>query len=130
MATTAVNFARIENPFTQNLLHYRRANDLHLSLLEGFCRKAYIMTMNKLATVLTTVNAPYSKKLTASELAACLHNIEAAKKAAGPVSAFLGEVKPGLQEAFAQEYGITKEDLAAFAKAFSVWSGDDYPLAA
>lgn len=86
--------------------------------------------MNKLATVLTTVNAPYSKKLTSGELAACLHDVEAAKQAAGPVSAFLGEVKPGLQEAFAQEHGIAKKDLMAFAKAFSAWSGDDYPLAA
>lgn len=86
--------------------------------------------MNKLATVLTTVNAPYSKKLNAGELAACLYNVEVAKKAAGPVSAFLGEVKPSLQEAFAQEYGIAKDDLVAFAKAFSAWSGDDYPLAA
>jgi hypothetical protein len=86
--------------------------------------------MNKLATVLTTVNAPYSKKLTAGELAACLHDVEAAKKVAGPISTFLGEVHPGLQETFAQAHGITKEDLAAFAKAFSAWSGDDYPLAA
>jgi hypothetical protein len=82
--------------------------------------------MNTLATVLTTVNAPYSKKLTAGELVACLHDIEAAKKAAGPVSTFLGEVMPDLQEAFAQEHGIAKEDLIAFAKAFSAWSGDDY----
>ena len=86
--------------------------------------------MNKLATVLTTVNAPYSKKLTAGELAACLHDVEAAKKAAGPVSSFLGEVNIELQEGFAQEHGIAKDDLVAFAKAFSAWSGDDYPLAA
>jgi hypothetical protein len=86
--------------------------------------------MNRLATVLTTVNAPYSKKLSAGELAACLRDIETAKMAAGPVSAFLGEVQPGLQEAFAEKHGISKEQLAAFAKAFSAWSGDDYPLAA
>jgi hypothetical protein len=86
--------------------------------------------MNKLATVLTTVNAPHSKKLSASELVACLQNIEAAKKAAGPVSAFLSEVSLPLQEAFAQEHGIAKDDLVAFAKAFAAWSGDDYPLAA
>lgn len=81
--------------------------------------------MTTLATVLTTVNAPHSKKLTAGELAACLLDIETAKKAAGPVSAFLSEVMPDLQEAFAQEHGIAKEDLIAFAKAFSAWSGDD-----
>jgi hypothetical protein len=86
--------------------------------------------MNKLATVLTTVNAPYSKKLSAAELAACLHDVEAAKKAAGQISAFLGEVKPDLQEAFAHQHGIAKKDLVAFAKAFAAWSGDDYSLAA
>jgi hypothetical protein len=86
--------------------------------------------MNKLATVLTTVNAPYSKKLSASELVACLQDIELAKKAAGPVSAFLSEVPLPVQEAFAYEHGIAKDDLVAFAKIFAAWSGDDYPIAA
>lgn len=81
------------------------------------------------ATVLTTANAPHSPKLSAQTLAACLHDMEMAKAHAGPISSFLGDVKPNLQEAFASEHGIPKAELAAFAKAFSEWSGQDYPLA-
>jgi hypothetical protein len=86
--------------------------------------------VNALATVLTTVNAPYSKKLDEAALVACLHDLDAAKHACGPISSFLGDVTPDLQEAFAAAHGIPKEELAAFAKAFSDWSGEAYPLAA
>ena len=50
------------------------------------------------ASVLTTVNAPYSKKLDAQALAYCLTHPAAAKAAPGQMSAFFGEVAPELQK--------------------------------
>ena len=82
------------------------------------------------ALVLTTVNAPYSKQLTAQELACCLLDHAAAKAVPGHMSSFFREVKPELQSAFADLFGITHAQLAAAAKAFSSYSGEPYPLAA
>lgn len=59
------------------------------------------------ASVLTTVNAPYSMKLDAETLAHCLKNPVAAKAAAGQMSAFFGEVSPELQKAFARAFHIS-----------------------
>ncbi|MCF8478731.1 MAG: hypothetical protein K9G60_17010 [Pseudolabrys sp.] len=80
--------------------------------------------------VLTTVNAPYSKQLNAQELAYCLLNQAAAKAVPGHMSSFFGEVKPALQVGFASLFNISKSQLADSAKAFAVFSGESYPLAA
>jgi hypothetical protein len=80
--------------------------------------------------VLTTVNAPWAKKLTAQELAHCLLDPAAAKAAPGHVSSFFGEVKPALQIGFASMFDISETQLAAAAKAFAAHSGESYPLAA
>ncbi len=80
--------------------------------------------------VLTTVNAPYSKQLTAHELAYCLMDEAAAKAVPGHMSSFFGEVEPALQVDFASEFDITEPQLAAAAKAFAKFSGESYPLAA
>jgi hypothetical protein len=80
--------------------------------------------------VLTTVNAPYSKQLSAQELAHCLLDHEAAKSVPGHMSSFFGDVKPELQFAFAESFGISHSQLTAAAKAFSEYSGEIYPLAA
>jgi hypothetical protein len=82
------------------------------------------------ALVLTTVNAPYSKQLTAQELANCLLDQAAAQAVPGHMSAFFGEVKPALQIGFASLFGITELQLAAAAKTFATYSGESYPLAA
>ena len=81
------------------------------------------------ALILTTVNAPYSKQLDAQELVHCLLDHEAAKTVPGHMSSFFGEVKPELQSAFAGHFGISQAQLAAAAKAFSIYSGQSYPLA-
>ena len=80
--------------------------------------------------VLTTVNAPYSKKLDAQELVQCLLDPSSAKAACGPMSSFFGDVKPELQIAFAEMHGISHEQLVAAAKAFAEFSGQSFPLAA
>ena len=80
--------------------------------------------------VLTTVNAPYSKQLTAQELANCLLDPAAAKAVPGHMSSFFGEVKPALQMGFASLFNITESELVAAAKAFATYSGESYPLAA
>ncbi|QQN64462.1 hypothetical protein JIR23_01135 [Bradyrhizobium diazoefficiens] len=80
--------------------------------------------------VLTTVNAPYSKKLDAHELVHCLLDPSAAKAACGPMSSFFGDVEPELQVAFAEMYGINRDQLVAAAKTFAEFSGQSYPLAA
>jgi hypothetical protein len=82
------------------------------------------------ASVLTTVNAPYSKKLDAQALAYCLTHPVAAKAASGQMSAFFGEVTPDLQKAFASAFGISDADLVIAAKTFAAYSGESYPLAA
>lgn len=87
--------------------------------------------MNKILTsVLTTVNAPYAKKLDAQALAYCLMHPEAAKAAPGQMSAFFGEVAPELQRAFATAFDISDAELVTAAKMFAAYSGESYPLAA
>jgi hypothetical protein len=80
--------------------------------------------------VLTTVNAPYSQKLDALALAHCLLDPSAAKALPGHMSSFFGEVKPALQIEFASMFDITELQLSAAAKAFAMYSGESYPLAA
>jgi hypothetical protein len=82
------------------------------------------------ASVLTTVNASYSKKLDAQALAYCLTHPVAAKAAPGHLSAFFGEVAPELQKAFANAFDISEAELAIAAKTFAKFSGESYPLAA
>lgn len=86
--------------------------------------------MNSSLLVLTTVNAPYSKKLDAQELVDCLLDPTAAKAACGPMSSFFGDVAPELQIAFAELHGVSHDQLVAAAKAFAEFSGQSYPLAA
>ncbi|MBR1131269.1 hypothetical protein [Bradyrhizobium iriomotense] len=80
--------------------------------------------------VLTTVNAPYSKRLDAQELVHCLLDPPSARAACGPMSSFFGDVAPELQIAFAEMHGISHDQLVAAAKAFAEFSGQSYPLAA
>jgi hypothetical protein len=80
--------------------------------------------------VLTTVNAPFSKKLDALQLAHCLLNPAAAKAMPGHMSSFFGEVEPALQIDFATMFNITESQLSAAAKTFAMYSGESYPLAA
>jgi hypothetical protein len=81
------------------------------------------------ASILTTVNAPYSEKLDGAMLAYCLSDIDAAKQYPGQVSSFLGEVAPTQQVEFAAAYHIPVDDLKAFAGNFAAWSGESYPFA-
>lgn len=89
-----------------------------------------VIKMINPALVLTTVNAPYSSYLDAKGLANCLLNEAAAKAMPGHMSSFFGEVKPALQQAFAEAQGISTNQLISAAKAFSDYSGELYPLAA
>jgi hypothetical protein len=82
------------------------------------------------ALVLATVNAPYSEQLDAQGLAYCLQDQTAAKAMPGHMSSFFGEVKPALQIDFALLFNITHAELAAAAKAFAIYTGECYPLAA
>jgi hypothetical protein len=77
------------------------------------------------ATVLATVNAPYSEKLDAQGLVHCLLDPAAAKAKPGHVSSFFGEVDPALQVAFVHQFGMTEAQLKAAAKAFKLYTG--YP---
>jgi hypothetical protein len=80
------------------------------------------------ALVLATVNAPYSKQLSAQELAHCLMDQAAAQAAPGHMSSFFGEVDPALQAAFASLFGIGEQQLMHAVKAFAAFSGESYPL--
>lgn len=85
--------------------------------------------MKGMASVLSTVNAPYSAYLDGEALAVCLSDPAAAMDHPGHLSSFFGEVPPEDQLAFAASVGIPKADLVAAAKAFADYSGEDYPLA-
>jgi len=78
-------------------------------------------------SVLTTVNAPYSEKLSAEALAHCLTDPAAAKASPGQMSVFFGEVTPELQKAFARAFHIDDADLIIAAKTFAEYSGESYP---
>lgn len=80
------------------------------------------------ALILSTVNAPHREKIDAWQLAECLRNPAAARALPGHVSIFFGEVDPVLQQDFANQFGIPEAVLAAAAKAFSMYSGQSYPL--
>jgi hypothetical protein len=82
------------------------------------------------ALVLTTVNAPHSKQLDARELALCILSHSAAKALPGHMSLFFGEVSPAFQIEFACSCNISEQKLVAAAKAFAMYSGESYPLAA
>jgi hypothetical protein len=86
--------------------------------------------MKSPALVLATVNAPYSKQLSAQELVHCLLDHAAARAAPGHMSSFFGDVAPELQCEFAELFGISHAQLTEAAKAFSNYSGESYPLAA
>ena len=79
--------------------------------------------------VLTTVNAPYSKKLDALESPVVCSIRRRPASLRSDVVVF-GEVQPELQFAFARMHGITDAQLIAAAKAFAAYSGQTYPLAA
>lgn len=82
------------------------------------------------AIVLATVNAPYSARLSAGELAYYLRNPAAAMEAApGHMSSFFGDVLPEYQLAFAEQFGVQRSALVAAANAFAAYSGESYPLA-
>jgi hypothetical protein len=82
------------------------------------------------ALILTTVNAPYAKQLGAQQLADCLLDQAKAQASSGQMSSFFGEVEPALQVSFAGLFNITEPQLVAAAKAFALYSGESYPLAA
>jgi len=82
------------------------------------------------ASVLATVNAPYRRQLDAQQLAYYLENHAAARTVAGHMSTFFGEVATEMQMAFAQQFGISKPELVAAARAFAQYSGESYALVA
>lgn len=79
-------------------------------------------------SVLTTVNAPYAKQLSAQELAICLKDFGAAKRRPGHMSSFFGEVPLEDQKGFALANGVSEHELLRSAKAFSDYSGQSCPL--
>jgi hypothetical protein len=81
------------------------------------------------ALVMATVNAPYSKKLSAQDLAYCLKDAQAAKAVPGHMSSFFGDVEPEFQYEFAALFDISGAQLVEAAAAFSKYSGASYPLA-
>jgi hypothetical protein len=84
--------------------------------------------LDRLASVLTIVNASYQEQLDEFELVACLSDFELAKQHSGHVSSFLGEVPVVLQVEFALTHGLAPHRLASLATRFSEWSGETYPL--
>jgi hypothetical protein len=93
------------------------------------CDTATVTEMKSPALVLTTVNAPHSRQLTAEELAFCLLSLAAAQAVPGHMSAFFGEVSPELQCEFADLFGVSHAQLVEATKAFSHYSGESYPFA-
>ena len=86
--------------------------------------------MRSLASVLTTVNAPYGKKLDGQALAYCLADTSLSSANLGHMSSFFSEVPIEDQKAFARQFGISEIALVSAARAFADYSGQSCPLAA
>ncbi|MBK1666630.1 hypothetical protein CKO28_01050 [Rhodovibrio sodomensis] len=82
------------------------------------------------ALVLCQVNAPYSRNISAADLAHALSSLDAAWEEIGPVYAFLTEVEADTQLAFMQAHGVDRKAAAAVAEALSLRSGADLRLPA
>jgi hypothetical protein len=82
-----------------------------------------MVKVNVDSLVLATVNAPYSKKLDAATLAACLRTPANMRTALGPMSSFFYDVDIDLQRKFALSHNITLDALSAAAALFGTWSG-------
>lgn len=85
--------------------------------------------MSAASLVISTVNAPCAEPLSASELAACLVDISAAKARMGPVLSFLSEVNPSLQMAFLAEMGVSLVQAKPAAEHFAQGFGMDLAMA-
>lgn len=83
-----------------------------------------------ISQVLTTVNAPYSVKVSAHELAAKLQDPASAASFDASAFAFFSEVSPKLQTEFLEEMGVSRADAVAVATLFSDVAGYKLPLAA
>jgi hypothetical protein len=79
--------------------------------------------------VLSKINVPHAKMLSAEELCACFFDFEKSKTWAGHVSSFYSEISPDLQVAFAAQNGVDKPALVSAAKQFAAWSGQSYEIA-
>ena len=86
--------------------------------------------MSSVASVLTTVNAPYGEQLDGAALACCLKDASLAQSHSGHMSCFFGEISPEEQKAFAAHFDVAEEVLVAASQAFANYSGESYPLAA
>ena len=96
------------------------------SALSGFAQKCDSLSMktgNLDTLVLATVNAPYSLKLDAADVVACLCNPAAMRAASGPMSSFFYDVAVELQREFALAHGVSLHTLARAATLFGTWSG-------
>ncbi len=83
-----------------------------------------------ISKVLSTVNAPYSVKVSAYELAAKLQDPESAACFDVSAFAFFSEVSPKLQAEFMEEMGVSRADAVVVATLFSDAAGYKLPLAA
>lgn len=83
-----------------------------------------------ISQVLTTVNAPYSVKVSAHELAAKLQDPASAACFDASAFAFFSEVSPKLQAEFLDEMCVSRADAVAVAALFSKAAGYTLPLAA
>lgn len=81
-----------------------------------------------ISKVLTTVNAPYSEKVTAHELAAKVQDPASAASFDVWAFAFFSEVSPRLQREFLQAMGADPTAAAAVADLFSEQAGYKLPL--
>jgi hypothetical protein len=83
-----------------------------------------------ISQVLTTVNAPYSVKVSARELATKLRDPASAASFDASAFAFFSEVSPKLQTEFLEEMGVNRAEAVAVATLFSAAAGYKLPLAA
>lgn len=85
---------------------------------------------NTAGKILTTVNAPYKKHLTAEELAKAIVDPQSAVMFNANVGSFFSEVRLDLQIAFIEEWNLDRAAVQAVALKFQEGSGQDLPLAA
>ena len=77
---------------------------------------------------MTTVNAPHREQLTAEQLFIGISDDLSARRHAGHIWCFFGDVPVQQQVEFAAAFGMEESQLLARAKRFSEMSGANFPI--
>ncbi len=83
------------------------------------------MNLEMQTVLMTTLNAPYQTHLDAGALAAAIKTNDVST---GQIASFFSETAVDMQKAFAEDFGISSDQLTQAAQSFAHWSGQTVAL--